>query len=81
MIKNLISIGGTSTGLILDKAILELLKLEQGSQVELSIDSATRTLTVRPAEQEAAERRDEFRKAQKQVLGRHREAFKKLSKR
>ena len=81
MIKNLINIGGTSTGLILDRAILELLKLEQGSAVELNVDSATRTLTLRPAEHETAERRDAFRKAQKQVLGRHREAFRKLSKR
>ena len=81
MVKNLINIGGTSTGLILDKAILELLKLEQGSQVELSIDSSTRTLTVRPAEHSPTEASAEFRKAQKQVVGRHRAAFKKLAKR
>jgi antitoxin component of MazEF toxin-antitoxin module len=81
MVKSLISIGGTSTGLILDRAILELLKLEQGSQVELSVDSRTRTLTVRPAEQATTESPDEFRRAQKQVLGRHRAAFRKLAKR
>ena len=83
MIKTLISVGGTSTGLILDKPILELLKLELGSQVELGIDSATRTLTVRPApaDPNALQRREEFRNAQKVVLGRHGEAFKKLSKR
>jgi antitoxin component of MazEF toxin-antitoxin module len=81
MVKSLISIGGTSTGLILDKAILELLKLEQGAQVELSIDSSSRTLTMRPAEEAEPQRREEFHKAQKRVLGRHREAFKKLAKR
>jgi hypothetical protein len=81
MIKTLINIGGTSTGLILDKVILEFLKLEQGSQVVLDIDSTTRTLTVRPATQADTERRDKFRKAQKQILNRHGEAFRKLSKR
>ena len=81
MIKTLINIGGTSTGLILDRAILEFLKLEQGSQVVLDIDSNTRTLTVRPATKDDMERRDQFGKAQKQVLNRHREAFRKLSKR
>ena len=81
MIKPLINIGGTSTGLILDKPILELLNLEQGALVELALDSTTRTLTVRPADQEAVQRRDEFRKAQKEVLRRHGEAFRKLSKR
>jgi antitoxin component of MazEF toxin-antitoxin module len=81
MIKTLISIGGTSTGLILDRQILELLKLEQGAQVELALDSTTRTLTIRPADANAVQRREEFRRAQKQVLGRHGNAFRKLSKR
>jgi len=81
MIKTLISIGGTSTGLILDKAILELLQVEQGSPVKLDVDSNTRTLTVRPADADAVQRREEFRKAQKDVLRRHGEAFRKLSKR
>jgi len=81
LIKTLINIGGTSTGLILDKVILEFLKLEQGSQVVLDIDSTTRTLTVRPATHADMERRDKFRKAQKQILSRHGEAFRKLSKR
>lgn len=82
MVKHLINIGGSSTGLILDRAILQLLGLEQGSAVELSIDSANRILTLRPAaaEDESA-RREKFRAAQKGVRTRHAAAFRKLAKR
>ncbi len=81
MIKNLISIGGTSTGLILDKAILALLQLEEGSAVVLDVNTATRTLTVRPADPDTLKRRNEFQKAKSRVLKRQRDAFHKLSKR
>lgn len=81
LIKNLISIGGTSTGLILPRPILELLQLDQGSPVVLDVDTVTQTLTIRLADADALKRREEFRKAQAEVLHRHGKAFRNLAKR
>ncbi len=81
MIKTLINIGGTSTGLILDRPILELLQLERGSPVVLDVNTETQTLTIRPADADALQRREEFRKAQAEVLQRHGKAFRNLAKR
>ncbi len=81
MIKKLIQIGSNSTGIILDKAILELLRLNLGSEVEIDIDSKARTLTLRPASESEDERREAFKKAQAKVMSRHKEAFRRLAKR
>ncbi len=73
MRKQLVAIGN-STGVILDKPILELLHIEQGGEVDLRIEGTTLMLTAaKPARKTAKE-------SYERVAARHRASFAKLAK-
>lgn len=79
MIKQLISIGGSSTGMIIDRQILELLDLGPGSYVELEL--ADGALILKPSTQEKAkERAERFKAVRKHVLAKHGGTIRKLAK-
>lgn len=78
MIKKLTPIGN-SEGLILDKALLALLNLERGAEVEIQVEG--QTLLVRRASKEALQgRAARFSEARKHVLAKHGGTLKKLAK-
>jgi antitoxin component of MazEF toxin-antitoxin module len=74
MIKNLVR-HGNSWALVIDKPILELLKLKPEDPVELTTDG--RTMTIAPAA--TSERTSRVRAARKKINARHSAAFKKLA--
>lgn len=75
MIKRLTTLGN-SAALIIDKPILELLNIS--SQTDLRITTDGRTLLITPVFGKVASDA-EFQAAQKRVMARHSETFKKLA--
>ncbi|HRE91241.1 MAG TPA: AbrB/MazE/SpoVT family DNA-binding domain-containing protein [Myxococcota bacterium] len=76
MLKRLQTIGNSS-GIIIDKPILELLKISPETELELSTDGERLILTpVR----EAPSRAERIAAAQKRTLANHEETFRKLAK-
>ena len=74
MIKNLVK-HGNSWALVIDKPILDLLKIDPLSPVELTTDG--RTVTIAPAGGD--NRKENVRKARKKVNSRYGQVFKKLA--
>ena len=74
MIKTL-SKHGNSLALVIDKGILDLLKIEPDTPLEITTDG--RSLIVTPAR--SAEERDEMRAALAKVNRRHAKALKRLA--
>ncbi len=74
MIKTL-SKHGNSLALVIDKGILDLLKIEPDTPLEITTDG--RSLIVTPAR--SAEERDEMRAALGKVNRRHAKALKRLA--
>ena len=74
MIKNLVK-HGNSWAIVLDKPILELLKIDPESPVELTTDG--RTVTITPVGEGNA--KEKVRKARKKVNARYGGVFKKLA--
>ena len=74
MVKTL-SKHGNSLALIIDRAILELLKIEQDTPLEISTDGER--LVVKPIRDES--RRNRVRHAAKQVMDTHEETLRKLA--
>jgi len=74
MIKNLVK-HGNSWALVIDKPILDLLKIDPGSPVELTTDG--RTMTITPVN--AEHREEKVRAARKKVNSRYGQVFKKLA--
>lgn len=72
MRKQLVAIGN-STGIILDRPILELLHIEPGGEVDLRIEGTTLLLT-------AAKGRRTVKESYERVAKRHRASFAKLAK-
>lgn len=68
---------GNSSGLIIDKPILELLKITADTELEVTTDGER--LIVTPIRADAS-RRDRVAKAQKKVLAAHERTFRKLAK-
>lgn len=68
---------GNSAGLIIDKPILELLRITPETELELSTDGER--LIVTPISTDAARKR-KIAKAQSRVVKGHRETFRKLAK-
>ena len=66
---------GNSLALVIDRPILDLLKIDRETPLELSTDG--HRLIVAPAEQ--SERRQKFEAAQRAVHRRYGKAFKKLA--
>ena len=73
MIKNLVK-HGNSWALVIDKPILDLLKIDPASPVELTTDG--RSVTITPT---TDVNRKKVRAARKKVNDRHAKAFKKLA--
>ncbi|HEY6563703.1 MAG TPA: hypothetical protein VIY86_04365 [Pirellulaceae bacterium] len=74
MIKNLVK-HGNSWALIIDRPILDLLKMNPESPVEITTDGQSMTIT--PAVEIG--RKSIVRKARKKVNARYQKAFKKLA--
>jgi len=75
MTKKLTAIGN-SLGLIIDRPILELLKIDKDTPLEIETDGTS--LTIRP--QTAAERRARIRASTKKMMDAHEGTLKKLAK-
>jgi antitoxin MazE len=73
MVKTLSAIGN-SLGIIIDKPILELLKIERDTPLEITTDGDT--LTIRPQRQTRAER---LMAVADDVMDEYEEAFKTLA--
>lgn len=68
---------GNSAGLIIDKPILELLRITPETELEVSTDGDRLIITpIRPT----ADRRRNFKKAQARTLIEHDRTFRKLAK-
>lgn len=74
MIKNLVK-HGNSWALVIDKPILELLKIDPEQPLELSTDG--RTMTIAPIASD--QRTGKVRAARKKVNARYKKVFKKLA--
>jgi antitoxin MazE len=74
MIKNLVK-HGNSWALVIDRPILELLKIRPEDPLEISTDG--KSMTISPASATAADR--PVRAARKKVNARYRKAFQKLA--
>jgi antitoxin MazE len=69
---------GNSVGIIIDKPILELLKITQDTELELSTDGER--LVITPIRTPTKSRKGAIAKAQKRVLKEHDATFRKLAK-
>ncbi len=74
MVKNLSRIGN-SLGLIIERPILELLKVDESTPLEISTDGDV--LTIRPLRKE---RRERLRSTAKRVMAAHHDTLEKLAK-
>ena len=74
MIKNFVK-HGNSWALVIDRPILDLLKIRPEDPVEITTDG--KTVIISPAS--ASERASRVRAARKKINDRHKEAFKKLA--
>jgi antitoxin MazE len=72
MIKNLVK-HGNSWALVIDRPILELLKIQPEDPLEITTDG--KTMTIGPA----SEHKEKVRAARRKVNSRHKAAFKKLA--
>ncbi|MFN3150219.1 hypothetical protein [Bremerella sp.] len=74
MIKNLVK-HGNSWALVIDKPILELLKIDPESPLEISTDGQVLTVTAAGRQEKKAA----LRAASEKVNAKHKKAFKKLA--
>jgi antitoxin MazE len=70
-----LSVVGNSLGLIIDKPVLELLRIDKETTLDVSTDGES--LLIRPLRGERSER---VRAASKRVADKHAKAFEKLAK-
>jgi antitoxin MazE len=73
MVKNLSAVGN-SLGLIIEKPILELLKIEKDTPLEITTDG--RSLIITPT---GSGRRDRLRAISERMMTEHAETFRKLA--
>ncbi len=74
MIKNLVK-HGNSWALVIDRPILDLLKISPESPLEITTDG--RSMTISPATETGKKSR--VRAARKKIIAKHSKAFKKLA--
>lgn len=77
MIKRLQAVGNSS-GLIIDRPILELLNITSETQLDVSTDGER--LIITPVRGKGVERKARVAKAQARTLAKHADTFRKLSK-
>lgn len=77
MIKRLQAVGNSS-GVIIDRPILDLLNITSDTQLEVSTDGER--LIITPLQAKGSDRKAKVAKAQAKTLARHTETFRKLSK-
>jgi antitoxin MazE len=70
-----LSVVGNSLGLIIDKPVLELLRIDKETTLDVSTDGES--LLIRPVRSERSER---VRAASNRVADKHAKAFEKLAK-
>lgn len=68
---------GNSSGIIIDKPILELLKITADTELEISTDGERLIITPLPVD---AVRKKKLAQAQERVLATHDRTFRKLAK-
>jgi len=71
---------GNSAAIVIDKAIMELLGMDNKSSVEISIGPDGKSLILRPVEDEEENHR-RFENARKQSVAQYGKAYKKLADR
>ncbi|HMJ56507.1 MAG TPA: AbrB/MazE/SpoVT family DNA-binding domain-containing protein [Polyangiaceae bacterium] len=76
MIKRLQAVGNSS-GIIIDKPVLELLRITPDTELEISTDGERLIITPVRAE---SDRRRKFARAEKRTLASHERGFRKLAK-
>lgn len=74
MRKNLVK-HGNSWALVIDRPILDLLKIDPEAPLEITTDG--RSMIIAPAS--ASQRKDRVRAARKKINAKHSKAFKKLA--
>lgn len=74
MIKNFVK-HGNSWALVMDRPILDLLKINPETPVEITTDG--QSITIAPAN--ATERKEQIRTARKKINAKYSKAFKKLA--
>jgi len=77
MIKRLQAVGNSSA-VIIDKPILELLKIEADTELDISTDGER--LIITPIRGKAVPRNERIKRAQSKIVKKHAETFKKLAK-
>lgn len=77
MIKRLQAVGNSS-GVIIDRPILDLLKITNDTQLEVTTDGER--LIITPLRAKGAARKAKVAKAQSNTLAKHAETFRKLAK-
>lgn len=77
MIKRLQAIGNSS-GVIIDRPVLDLLKITAETQLEVSTDGER--LIITPLHEKGRGRAAKLAKAQAKTLAKHAETFRKLAK-
>lgn len=77
MSKTLTNIGN-SLGLIIDKPILELLRIDKDTPLELETDG--KALIIRPVHEKKEDRRTRVREATERMMEAHGETQRKLAK-
>jgi antitoxin component of MazEF toxin-antitoxin module len=77
MIKRLQAVGNSS-GVIIDRPILELLKITSETQLEVTTDGER--LIITPLSAKVSARKAKVAKAQVKTLTKHAETFRKLAK-
>jgi antitoxin component of MazEF toxin-antitoxin module len=69
---------GNSAGIIIDKPILELLKITPETELELKTDG--QSLIITPVREATPSRAQRLAKIQRKVVGKHERTFRKLAK-
>ena len=77
MVKNL-SVIGNSLGIIIDRPILELLRIDKDTQLEITTDGES--LTIRPVALASNDKKSKVRAATKRMMATHGETLRKLAK-
>lgn len=79
MIKRLVK-HGNSRALIIDRAVLDILHIDDDTELTVAMEGKSLVITPsRPENEEEAERRQEFEETKKRVLKKYESVFRRLA--
>lgn len=79
MIKRLVK-HGNSRALIIDRAVLDILHIDDDTELMVAMEGKSLVITPsRPENEEEAERRQEFEETKKRVLKKYESVFRRLA--